>query len=72
MKGKLSQLSDIFKLMEDINQETIEVDDHYTEELWFVEVDERILSFKHKIHNCLKEVKEEQKENRSNNDCNGT
>ena len=35
VKDELSQMSDIFKLIEDINQQMIELDDIYTEELWF-------------------------------------
>ena len=62
VKEKLSQLSDILKLIEEINQEM--TDDDYTEEFWFAEVDERIFFFKHKIHNWLKELTEEQKERR--------
>ena len=33
VKEQLNQLSDIFKLIEDMNQEMIELDDNYTEEL---------------------------------------
>ena len=38
MKEKLAHLSDIFKLIEDINQEMIELDNNYTEELWFTDM----------------------------------
>ena len=55
VKEQLAQLSDIFKLIEDINQEMIELDDNYTEELWFTDIDEKVFSFKHKIHNWLRE-----------------
>ena len=34
VKEELAQLSEIFKLIEDINQEMIELDDNSTEELW--------------------------------------
>ena len=33
VKKELAQLSDIFKLIEDINQKMIELGDNYTEEL---------------------------------------
>ena len=41
VKEELAQLSDIFKLTEDTNQQMIELDDNYTEELWFTDIDER-------------------------------
>ena len=55
VKKELAQLSEIFKLIEDINQEMIELDDNCTEELWFTDIDEKVFSFKHKIHNWLRE-----------------
>ena len=39
VKEQLAQLSDIFKLIVDINQEMKELDDNYTEELWFTGID---------------------------------
>ena len=61
VKEELAQLNDIFKLIEDINQEMIELDDDYTEELWFTDIDEKVLSFKHKVHNWLREGDEIQR-----------
>ena len=55
VKEKLAQLSDLFKLIEDINQEMTELDDNYTEELWFTDINEKVFSIKHKVHNWLKE-----------------
>ena len=60
----MSQLSDKFELIEEINQEMIEVDYDHTEELWFAEVDERIFSFSHKICNFLRKGIEQQKKER--------
>ena len=60
VKKELAQLSEIFKLIEDINQEMIELDDNYTEELWFTDIDEKVFSFKHKIHNWQREGDETQ------------
>ena len=60
VKKELAQLSEIFKLIEDINQEMIELDDNYTEELWFTDIDEKVSSFKHKVHNWLREGDEMQ------------
>ena len=54
VKEELTQLNDIFKLIEDINQEMIELDDNGTE-LWFTGIDEKVFSFKYKVHNWLRE-----------------
>ena len=40
VKKELAQLSEIFNC---------------TEELWFTDIDEKVFSFKHKIHNWLRE-----------------
>ena len=52
---EIAQLSDKFKLIEAINQEIIELDDNYTEELWLTDINEKLFSFKHKFHNWLRE-----------------
>ena len=70
VKEELAQLSDIFKLIEDINQEMIELDDNYTEGLWFIDIDEKVFSFKHKVHNWLREGYEMQRiEKKSRSSC---
>ena len=56
-----NQLSDIFNLIEEINQEVIELDENYTEELWFTHIDEKVISFKAKVHNWLTEGDEIQR-----------
>ena len=62
MKEELAQLNDIFKLVEDIKQEMMELGDNYTEGLWFTDIDKKVLSFQaHKVHNWLKEGDEPQK-----------
>ena len=33
----------------------IELDDNYTEKLWFTDIDKKVFSFNHKVHNWLKE-----------------
>ena len=58
LKEGLVQLSDIFKMIEDIHQGMIELDDNCTEELWFTEINEKVFSFKHKVHNRLREADE--------------
>lgn len=40
-------MNDIFKPVEDIDQEMMELGDNYTEELWFTDIDKKVLSFKH-------------------------
>ena len=55
VKEELQQLNDVFKLIEEMNQEMIELDDNYTEDMWFSEIDDKVFAFKHRIHNWLKE-----------------
>ena len=70
VKEELAQLNDIFKLIEEINQEMTELDDDYTEKLWFTDIDEKVFSFKHKVHNWLREGDEIQRiEKQSRSSC---
>ena len=39
----------------------IELDDNCTKELWFTDINEKVFSFKHKIHNWLREGDEMQR-----------
>ena len=55
VKEELQQLNDVFKLIDEINQEMIELDDNYTEDMWFSDIDDKVFAFKHRIHNWLKE-----------------
>ena len=55
VKEELQQLDDVFKLIHEINQEIIELDDSYTEEMWFSDIDDKVFTFNHGIHNWLKE-----------------
>ena len=55
VKEELQQLNDVFKFIEEVNQEMIELDDNYTEDKWFSEIDDKVFAFKHRIHNWLKE-----------------
>ena len=68
VKEELAQLSDLFKLIEDINQEMIQLDDNYTEELQFTDTDEKVFSFKHKVHNWLRQEDEMQRKEKKNQD----
>ena len=56
VKEVLQQLNDVLKLIDVINQEMIELDDSYIEDMWFSDID-KIFAFKHRIHNWLKEGK---------------
>ena len=48
----------------------IELDDNCTKELWFTDIDEKVFSFKHKIHNWLREGDEMQRiEKKSRSSC---
>ena len=70
VKEELAQLNDIFKLIEGINQEMTELDDDYTDELWFTDIDEKVFSFKRKVHNWLREGDEIQRiEKKSRSSC---
>ena len=47
-----------------------ELDDNYAEELWFTDIDEKVFSFKHKVHNWLKEGDDIQRtEKKSRSSC---
>ena len=67
-REELAQLIDMFKLIEDVNQEMTELDDNYTEQLWFADIDEKVFSLKQKFHNWLKEGYETQKTEKKNQD----
>ena len=62
VKEELAQLDDIYKLIVEINDEMTEIDVNYSEELWFAKIDEKVFSFKHKIHNWLREERMVSKE----------
>ena len=55
VKEKLVQLNNIYKLIVEINNEMTEIDVNYSEQLWFSKIDEKVFSFKRKIHNWLRE-----------------
>ena len=55
VKEELAQLNDIYKLIVEINDEMTEIDVNYSEELWFADIDQKLFSFKHKVHNWLRE-----------------
>ena len=57
VKEELQQLNDVFKLIDEINQEMTELDDNYTEDMLFSDIDDKVFTFKYRIHNWLKEGK---------------
>ena len=55
VKEELAQLNNIYKLIVEIIDEMTEIDVNHSKELWFAKFDEKIFSFKHKVHNWLRE-----------------
>ena len=64
---KMYQLNDIYKPVVEINDEMTEIDENYSEKLWFAKIDETVFSFKPKIHNWLREGENGTKEKRVSN-----
>ena len=55
VKEEWAQLNDMFRMLVEIHEEQEEIDEEYDDEMWFDDMDQKILSFKHKMHNWLKE-----------------
>ena len=49
----------------DIHEEFEQIDREYTIDIWFGDIDQKVFSFKHKVHNWLKEGEKEHKRNHS-------
>ena len=56
VKEELQQLNDMFKMLFEIYEELENVDDQYTDELWFEDIDQKVFFFYHKVHNWPREV----------------
>ena len=54
VKEELAQLNDVFKMLVEIHEEQEEIDEEYDDEIWFDDIDQKIFSFKNKVHNWLK------------------
>ena len=54
VKEEQKQLNDVFKLRDEINQEMIALDDNYTEDMWFSDIDDKVFAFKQRIDYWLK------------------
>ena len=56
----LSQLDDLFKIIEDTQKEMIALDEAiYSDNQWFDELNEKTFTIKHKVYNWLKEAERE-------------
>ena len=55
MKEELAQLNNMFRMLVEIHEEQEEIDEENDDETWFADLDQKIFSFKHKVHNWLKE-----------------
>ena len=65
VKEELAQLNDMFKMLVDIHEEFKQIDKEYTDDIWFDDIDQKVFSFKHKVHNWLKEEEKEYKKDHS-------
>ena len=45
VKEELQQLNDVFKLIDEINQEMTELYGNYTEGMWFSDIDDKVFAF---------------------------
>ena len=50
VKEELQQLNDMFKMLVEIHEELENIDDQYTDELWFEDIDQKLFSFMCKVH----------------------
>ena len=56
----LSQLDDLFKIIEDTQKEMIALDEAiYSDDQWFDELNENTFTIKHKVYSWLKEAERE-------------
>ena len=60
VKEELQQLNDMFKVLVEIHEELESID-----ELWFEDIDQKVFSFKRKVHNWLRELEKQDKSGRS-------
>ena len=51
VKEELAELNDMFKMLVGIHEEFEQIDKEYTDNIWFDDIDQKMLSFKHKVHN---------------------
>ena len=65
VKEELAQLNSMFKMLVDIHEEFEQIEKEYTDDIWFDDIDQKVFSFTHKVHNWLKEEKKEHKRDHS-------
>ena len=65
VKEELAQLNDMFKMLVDIHKGFGKIDKEYIDDPWLDDIDQKVFSFKHKLHNWLKEREKEHKKNHS-------
>ena len=51
VKEDLEQLNNMFKMVVEIHHEQEEIDEQYDDEIWLDDMDQKIFSFKQKVHN---------------------
>ena len=54
----------MFKMLVEIHEELETIDNQYTDKLWFEDIDQKVFSFKHKVHNWLRELKKQDESGR--------
>ena len=50
VKEELQQLNDMLKMVVEIHEELENIDNQYTDELWFEDIDQKLFSFMCKVH----------------------
>ena len=65
VKDELQQLNDKFKTLIEIHEELENIDEQYTDELWLEDIDQKVFSFKHRVHSWLREAEKQDKSERS-------
>ena len=55
VKEDLEQLNNMFKMVVEIHHEQEEIDEQYDDQIWLDDMDQKIFSFKQKVHNQLEE-----------------
>ena len=65
VKEELAQLNDTFTMLVDIHEEFEKIEKEYTDDIWFDDIDQKLFSFKHKVHNWLKKEDKEHKREHS-------
>ena len=54
----------MFKMLVEIHEELETIDNQYKDKLWFEDIDQKVFSFKHKVHNWLRELKKQDESGR--------